>query len=101
MGRTTGHVLVRPRAESDLIEIWLYIVEQNKGDRVADRFLKQLEAHLASILRTPSIWISTDQLAPGVRRSIYKNYLVFYTTQGFDIVPVRVLHHARDWERII
>lgn len=100
MSLTTGQVLIRPRAESDLIEIWLYIVEQNKDDRVADRFLNQVEAHFASILRNPGIGISADQLALGLRRSIYKNYLVFYTTQGADIVIVRVLHHARDWENV-
>lgn len=44
MSLTTGQVLIRRRAESDLIEIWLYIVEQNKDDRVAVQFLNQLEA---------------------------------------------------------
>lgn len=101
MGRAIGRVLVRPKAEQDLLDIWSYIVEQNQDDRIADRVLRQLEAHFTSILHSPGIGTAIDFLLPGIKKSIHKNYLIFYAINKNDIVIVRVLHGARDWESII
>lgn len=87
-----------PSADIDLLEIWSYI-SQNSFD-AADHFLDQLEQQFDLLASTPFMGRKRDELLPGLRSVSYKNYLIFYRTRNDDVEIIRVLHGARDLEKL-
>ena len=87
-----------PSADIDLLEIWSYI-SQDSFD-AADQFLEQLEQQFDLLASSPLIGKKRDELIPGLRSLTYKNYLIFYRTRNNDVEIIRVLHGARDIEKL-
>ena len=87
-----------PSADIDLLEIWSYI-SQDSFD-AADQFLDQLEQQFDLLASSPLIGKKRDELIPGLRSLTYKNYLIFYRTRNDDVEIIRVLHGARDIEKL-
>ncbi len=87
-----------PSADIDLLEIWSYI-SQDSFD-AADQFLDQLEQQFDLLASSPLIGKKRDELIPGLRSLTYKNYLIFYRTRNGNVEIIRVLHGARDIEKL-
>lgn len=87
-------VLIRPRAQIDLLDIWDYIATDNpdKADEVSDIFHEKFEL----IAGTPKIGRQRPELGNSIRSFPTGNYLIFYQIIEGDVVIVRVLHSARD-----
>ena len=83
----------RPLAETDILEIWDFIVDDNPA--VADRWVDQLDVQFRVLATQPLMGRTRNELAPGVRSFPVGRYVVFYVPlyDGIDIV--RVLHGAR------
>lgn len=82
-------------AESDLLEAWLYVAEDNIG--AADHMLDQIDSQARLLLAQPLMGRSRDELAPGLRSWPSSTpYLLFYFQDKDGIIIARVLHHARD-----
>ena len=86
-------VLKRPEAERDLLDIWLYIADDNLEN--ADHFLDKLEQQCQSLARQPLMGQSQEELAPGLRSFPVGNYLIFYRPIDNGIDVIRVLHGGR------
>lgn len=84
----------RPRAESDLVEIWIYIARDD--EQAADRVLDRIERALRTLAARPLIGRARPELAPGLRSFPIGSRIVFYrpTEHGIDLV--RVLGGAMD-----
>lgn len=83
-----------PRAKSDLIEIWEYIVED--GEARADAFIDRIDKKFRTLAQRPGIGRLRNELAEELRSFPIGRYLIFYLPLAHGIESVRVLHGARD-----
>lgn len=86
---------VTPKAESDLIGIWVYTCEEWGVDQ-ADKYLGELEAGMKQLIHHPSLGADYSHVLPGYRRLQIEHHAAFYTVQEPEILVVRVLHEDID-----
>jgi toxin ParE1/3/4 len=82
-------------ADSDLLEIWLYIAQDNIT--AADRLLERLEQRCDRLEASPMLGSKRDDLLPGMRYLIEGSYVIFYRIHQDTVEILRVLHGARDF----
>jgi toxin ParE1/3/4 len=88
----------RPKAEADLLEIWLYVAQGSL--RAADRLLDRIEAQCQLLAANPRLGRARPEFAPDARTWVVGRYLVLYREEDDGIEVVRVVHGARRVERI-
>lgn len=85
-------------AQTDLLEAWLFIAEENPT--AADQLLDALEHEAKNLADYPLQGRARPELATGLRSwPTSTPYILFYIVQDSIITIVRVLHHARDIEQ--
>jgi len=93
-----------PQAAADLIDIASYIAEDNLD--AAERFLDAAEEAFALLASMPSMGRAVNFQSPAAqgirvwRVRGFERYLIFYRAVAHGIEIVRVLHAARDIERL-
>jgi len=86
---------VTPKAESDLIGIWVYTCEEWGVDQ-ADKYLDQLEAGMQQLINHPSLGANYAHVLSGYRRLQVEHRAVFYQVLESEMLIVRVLHEDMD-----
>ncbi len=86
------------QAEEDLIEIWIYIAQDNPG--AADRMLDNLEQRFHALADNPLIGQLRPDIAPELRYFTVGKYLILYRAVPSGVQIVRVIHGARDVFRL-
>jgi len=86
---------VTPKAESDLIGIWMYTCEEWVADQ-ADTYLDQLAAGMKQLINYPSLGTDYAHVISGYRRLQVKHHAVFYQVLEPEVLVVRVLHEDMD-----
>ena len=86
---------ITPKAESDLIGIWLYTCEQWGADQ-ADKYLDQLEAGMKQLRIYPLLGADYAHVFTGYRRLQVEHHTVFYQVLEPEVLVVRVLHEDMD-----
>jgi toxin ParE1/3/4 len=81
------------RAEQDLVEIWLYVAQDNT--RAADRLLNAIDDACGRLAKYPQSAPARTDLAPELRYSMIGSYLILYREVAEGIEIVRVVHGAR------
>lgn len=89
---------VTPRAESDLVETWLYTSE-TWGVAQADEYLDQLETGMGHLKVHPSLGVDYSHILHGYRKFRIAHHDVFYRILENKILVVRVLHENMDAPR--
>ena len=91
-------IFMRPRALTDLAEIWDYIAADNvsAADAIADLIGDKVQA----LSRQPGMGRARPELANELRSLPAGRYMIFYLPLSNGIDIVRVLHGARDIETI-
>lgn len=92
-------LLIASTAKLDLEEIEEYISNDNPA--AADRFLDLLSKRFELITEMPGIGRRRDNYARGVRSITEGDYIIVYRVKKDAVVVLRVLHGARDPERVI
>jgi len=87
-----------PEAEADLLDIWLYIANDQPVN--ADRFLDRLRDKALKLAEFPHLGRDRPELADGLKSFPVDRYNVYYRAVGASLVLVRVLPGARDIEAI-
>jgi toxin ParE1/3/4 len=87
-------IVKRPRAKSDLVEIWDYIAEDSETR--ADDFIDRIDQKFRTLAQRPGIGRLRDELAAEVRSFPVGRYVIFYRPRSNGVEIVRVLHSARD-----
>jgi len=82
------------QAEEDLIEIWIYIAQDNP--KAADRVLDDIEERFNALADNPLIGRLRPDIAPELRYFTVGKYLILYRTVPDGVQIVRVIHGARD-----
>lgn len=91
-------IIRTPAAVRDLATITDYIAADNLAAALG--FYDEIDRLLSMIARNPDIGEAVEHLAPGLRRFTFGNYLLFYCHNDDAIELIRVLHGARDIDRL-
>ncbi|NOV30189.1 type II toxin-antitoxin system RelE/ParE family toxin [Methylomonas sp. ZR1] len=94
-----GSVQRTAQSEEDLIEIWLYIAQDNP--LAADRVLDDMEQRFIMLADNPQMGRYRPDIAPELRYFISGKYLILYRTLTDGVQIVRVIHGARDLPNVI
>jgi toxin ParE1/3/4 len=95
----------RAAARRDVVEIAVWIARDNKD--AAYRFLDAVDADARKLAAMPGMGPAREFSNPkleGLRSwpvTGFRNYLIFYRKSRGGITIVRVLHGARDLERVL
>jgi toxin ParE1/3/4 len=81
------------QADEDLIDIWVYIAQDNL--EAADGLLDEIEDKLVLLSEQPRLGRARPDIAPELRYFPVGNYLIFYRERTDGIEVVRVVHGAR------
>ena len=87
-----------PKAESDLIDIWLYVAEDQPVN--ADRLLDQLNEAALLIAETPGMGVDRPILSKDLKSFPVGNYILYYRVKTDVLELVRVLSSSRDIDNI-
>jgi toxin ParE1/3/4 len=99
-------IIKRPQAEVDLIGHYAFLSERVSIEN-ADRFLNAVENILNLLAKSPGIGTVHRTNKPELANirflpvSKFRRFLVFYETFDDRIELVRVIHGARDLDRIL
>lgn len=86
---------VTPKADSDLIGIWVYTCEEWGVDQ-ADKYLEQLAIGMEQLINHPMLGTNYAHVLSGYRRLQVEHHAVFYQVLKQEILVVRVLHEDMD-----
>lgn len=82
------------RCEQDLIELWVYIAQDNPA--AADRVLDEIDAKCHLLAEHPRLGPARPDIRPDLRYFPVGSYLIFYREIPGGVEIVRVVHGARD-----
>jgi len=85
-------------AENDLLEIWLYIAEDDQD--AATRLLLTIQSKCQLLAENGKLGPERSDIAPGMRYFVVGNFLILYREVDETVEIVRVLHGARNLETI-
>jgi len=89
-----------PESRRDLLDIALYIVEDNPER--ATSFADELEAKCHSLTDFPEAHpVFVRRRGRSFRKAVYGNYLIFYEVRPNLVWIVRILHGARNLRRLL
>ncbi len=87
-------------ARRDLSQIGDFIAEDNPPRAVT--FVDELEQHCLRIGFAPHAYpVVAPQGGREIRRVVHDSYLIFYDIVGGAVRILRIIHGARDWERLV
>ena len=95
-----ARVALSQSAQTDLLEAWLYIADENQP--AADGVLDAIDKEAHTLLFEPLMGRARPELADGVRSwPTSTPYILFYMADDEGITVLRVLHHAQDVRRVV
>ena len=94
----TGRVVLSPRAQRDLDEIWDYTAER-WGAAQAGVYIRQLDAACNALAADPALARSAAEIKEGYLRHRSGSHIVFCRQTPTGIKVVRILHTRMDFDR--
>ena len=85
-------------ARNDLNEIVEYIAQHNVS--AARRLVEQIEEACRTLARHPKLGTRRDELLADLRVFPVRKYVICYRPTGDGIDVIRVVHGARDFDRL-
>ncbi|MCC6221036.1 MAG: type II toxin-antitoxin system RelE/ParE family toxin [Deltaproteobacteria bacterium] len=92
-------LVIAKHARSDLDEIWFYIAQDSID--AADSVISRLLDKFTLLASQPLIGRERPEIAAGIRSFAVNAYVVFYRYADGAVEIARVIHGARDIERVI
>ena len=87
-----------PQAEADVQDIAAYIAQDNFS--AAMRWLDQVDEKAKRLGEIPKLGTAVSS-RPGLRMFPLGNYLILYREVKIGIEVVRVVHGARQWQKLL
>jgi len=87
-------IVKSPQYERDMVEIWHHIAQHNLD--AADRVVVAIETTIETLSQFPGIGTPCPHLAPGLRRTLWREYLIYYRISANTVEIVRTLHGRRN-----
>jgi toxin ParE1/3/4 len=95
----TKPVFVTDEAYTDIEEIGAYIERDNRAR--AATFVVELKQRCIAIGSNPQAARPRPKWGKGVRAVVYGNYIIAYRDEPDEVVILRVIHGARDIDRLL
>jgi plasmid stabilization system protein ParE len=93
-------VVLSGQARTDLREIAFYIARDNRKRALS--FVRELQQKAKEIGEMPRAFPVVPRYErQGIRRRVYRNYLIFFRIERRRVLVIHVLHGARDYESIL
>jgi toxin ParE1/3/4 len=89
-------IVLQPRAQVDLSEIWEFIADDS--DEKADAFIDLIDQKFQLLAQQSGLGRRREELVEGLRGFPVGRYVIFYLAVPGGVQIVRVLHGARDFE---
>ena len=89
-----SHVFYQQVAKADLIDVWLFIAEENMA--AADSYIERLQEICALIAVNPLMGVDRLDIAKDVRSFAVDDYVIYYELNDEGINVLRVWHAARE-----
>jgi toxin ParE1/3/4 len=89
---------LRPKARSDLEEIWDYTFE-TWGVEQAERYLRLLDQGFRKVAGNPDLGRSCDAIREGYRKYGVGRHVIFFRLGDDGVEVVRILHERMDVDR--
>jgi len=89
---------LRPRATTDLEEIWNYTVA-TWGEEQAERYLRLIDEGFRKLAGNPTLGRACDMIRKGYRKYGVGRHVIFYRMLASGVEVVLVLHERMDVER--
>lgn len=86
------------RAEADLEDLGDYIALDNP--RRAVSFVRELRARCDRLAERPRAHRLREEFGPGVRGAVHGSYIILYVERHGILLIERVIHGARDLDRL-
>lgn len=90
--------IVTESAEADILEILLFIADDNRDAAIS--LFEKFNKHFELLARMPEAGRIRDDLIPGLRSFPEGNYLIYYKIFDDQVAIIRVIHSARDIDEI-
>lgn len=87
------------QAEEDLIDIWVYISQDNPA--AADDLLDEIDGKCALLAANPYMGPARSDIAPELRYFPVGRYLILYRVITDGVQVVRVVHGARRLSNLV
>jgi toxin ParE1/3/4 len=91
-------IVLTPRANADLEEIWMFIAADNPAQ--ADDFIDLIDEKFQNLSRQPGLGRRREELVAGLRSFPVGRYVIFYLQVQDSLQIVRILHGARDLDAV-
>ncbi|MFH1157523.1 MAG: type II toxin-antitoxin system RelE/ParE family toxin [Pseudomonadota bacterium] len=92
-------VIISAAAEADLEEIGDFIAASSPVRAVS--FIAELRGHCQKIAAAPMGYPSRSGLVEDLRLCVHEKYLIFFRVLEKEVRIERILHGARDIERLL
>ena len=89
-----SHVFYQQVAKADLIDVWLFIAEDNMT--TADTYIERLQQMCVLIAANPLMGVGRPDIAEGVCSFAVDDYVIYYQPDDQGITVLRVWHAARE-----
>lgn len=91
-----------PEAESELDEIWYYVVKESRSIEVADRLIDSITERFFLLASHPYVGRRRDEdLRPGLRSFPAGEYVIIYRIEEEDALILHVVRGSRDIEALL
>lgn len=91
---------LRPKAESDLEDIWDYTLSQ-WGRNQAVTYLQNLKSAVELLADFPEMARLREEFTPAVRLYPVREHLIIYLVNGMDLEVIRVVHNRANWAHFL
>ena len=92
---------VAPQAESDLVEIWLYIARESGSMETANRVIDAITERFLFLSSFPFAGRARDlDFGSRTRSFPVGEYVIVYSIEGANVSILRVIHGRRDFETL-
>lgn len=91
-------ILLSPRAEADLEEIWDYTAARWSEDQAED-YIRNIWEAIGTVAEKPGKGLSCDDVRLGYRKYCVGSHVLFFRYTGTKIDIVRILHQRMDFGR--
>ena len=91
----TNSVRLTADAERDILDIYLYTLEQF-GLAQADKYTSELFDRFSAIAARPSSGRDFSDIHPGARRANHRSHAIYFRPSDDGILVLRILHQKMD-----
>lgn len=95
-----GEFRLTRAAQADLDGIGRH-TDERWGIAQRDHYLSLLDKAFRQLADNPELGRPRDEVRRNLRGYVCREHIVFYRVVTSDVVVVRVLHHARDIQRML